>query len=213
MVRYQRYAVSFRSNHLVSFLIKASTSNPWLSVSPVGCIPERRLCASTPLSLRDHLSLTCDLSFPPPPFNREIIKHLDISWGTIIHQSSFYIEDKLKDSTFNPESPDSFDWDAMAETITRIKEGKSVKIKKFDSSKKVFVNTVEVNGADVILCIGTMLLTNKNVADLLNIKIFVDSEDDERLMNARMFLFFSFLLLLLLFSSFLIFILFTFLFN
>ncbi|ELT93012.1 hypothetical protein CAPTEDRAFT_150844 [Capitella teleta] len=105
-----------------------------------------------------------------------------------IHLESFYRplspEDqiKAKRGQYNFDHPSAFDEDLLLNTLTQIKEGKTVELFQYD-----FVNncraekTITVYPSDVIICEGILVFYFKEVRDLFNMKLFVDADADTRL--------------------------------
>jgi uridine kinase len=67
-------------------------------------------------------------------------------------------------------------------TITTLKEGKSVNIPIYDFKTHSRSSKTETKyGADVIIIEGIFVLYTKQLTDLMDMKLFVDEEDDIRL--------------------------------
>ena len=84
----------------------------------------------------------------------------------------------------NYDHPSSFDTDRMIEDIINMKQGKTVYRPVYDFSIHNRVpETVKVEPKKVILVEGILIFENKELRDLMDIKIFVDTDADERLMR------------------------------
>ena len=84
----------------------------------------------------------------------------------------------------NYDHPSSFDTDRMIEDIINLKQGKTVYRPVYDFSIHNRVpETVKVEPKKVILVEGILIFENKELRDLMYIKIFVDTDADERLMR------------------------------
>lgn len=84
----------------------------------------------------------------------------------------------------NYDHPSSFDTDRMIEDIINLKQGKIVYRPVYDFSIHNRVpETVKVEPKKVILVEGILIFENKELRDLMDIKIFVDTDADERLMR------------------------------
>lgn len=84
----------------------------------------------------------------------------------------------------NYDHPSSFDTDRMIEDIINLKQGKTVYRPVYDFSIHNRVpETVKVEPKKVILVEGILIFENKELRDLMDIKIFVDTDADERLMR------------------------------
>jgi len=84
----------------------------------------------------------------------------------------------------NYDHPSSFDTDLMIKDIMDLKAGKTIHRPVYDFSIHNRVpETVEVQPKKVILIEGILIFENKELRDLMDIKIFVDTDADERLMR------------------------------
>jgi len=84
----------------------------------------------------------------------------------------------------NFDHPDSLDTDLMIQHLILLKEGKSVDIPVYDF--KTFTRTEQVEHITpqpVILVEGILIFAIKELRDLLDIKIFVDTDADIRFMR------------------------------
>ena len=87
-------------------------------------------------------------------------------------------------SKLNYDHPDSFESDRMAEDVRKLIKGYGIDMPVYD-----YVNhnrskeTVRVEPKTVIVMEGILILENKELRDLMDIKIFVDTDADERLMR------------------------------
>ena len=87
-------------------------------------------------------------------------------------------------SKLNYDHPDSFESDRMAEDVRKLIKGYAIDMPVYD-----YVNhnrsdeTVRVEPKTVIVMEGILILENKELRDLMDIKIFVDTDADERLMR------------------------------
>ena len=84
----------------------------------------------------------------------------------------------------NFDHPDAFDWDLMVEQITALREGRSIEQPTYDFlTCNRTPETVHVEPTEVIIVEGIMALYNKELRDLMDLKIFVDADPDERLIR------------------------------
>ena len=87
-------------------------------------------------------------------------------------------------SHLNYDHPDSFESDRMAEDVRKLIKGNAIDMPVYD-----YVNhnrseeTVRIEPKNVIVTEGILILENKELRDLMDIKIFVDTDADERLMR------------------------------
>ncbi len=84
-------------------------------------------------------------------------------------------------TAFNFDHPEAFDTDLLKEQLTALKNGKVIEMPQYD-----FVHhrrkdeTIRVEPKNVIILEGIMVLTDKRIRDILDLKIFVDTPDDIR---------------------------------
>jgi uridine kinase len=84
-------------------------------------------------------------------------------------------------TAFNFDHPDAFDNPLIIEQLGALKRGESIEMPTYD-----FVHhrrtgeTIQVSPKKVVIFEGIMVFTNKDVRDLIDLKIFVDTPDDIR---------------------------------
>ena len=85
----------------------------------------------------------------------------------------------------NFDHPDAIEWDLLCQQLQELKEGRSVRqpIYSFISCSRSKTETTLVEPADVIIVEGILIFTCKELLDQMDIKIFVDADDDDRLMR------------------------------
>lgn len=85
----------------------------------------------------------------------------------------------------NFDHPDAIDWELLCEQLRELKEGKTIKqpIYSYISCSRSKTEFNEVKPADVIIIEGILVFTCKELLDQLDIKLFVDADDDDRLMR------------------------------
>lgn len=82
----------------------------------------------------------------------------------------------------NYDHPNAFDTDMMIRHIESLRRGESVErpVYSFTEHNRL-EQTVRVQPARVILVDGILILENKDLRDLMDMKVFVDTDDDVRL--------------------------------
>ncbi len=85
----------------------------------------------------------------------------------------------------NFDHPKSIDFDLLIKQVNSLKNGEEVEqpLYSFITCCRSTEETLNVKPADVIIVEGILIFTCKELIDLLDIKIFVDAEADERLMR------------------------------
>jgi len=119
---------------------------------------------------------------------KKIIEELDVPWVTLLSMDSFYkvlSEESHKlaeNNDYNFDHPDAFDFDLMVSTLKRLKAGKRVEVPCYNfvthSREK---RTKIMYGANVIICEGILLFSHTKLLEMLDMKIFIDTDSDVRL--------------------------------
>ncbi|XP_058143318.1 uridine-cytidine kinase-like 1 isoform X3 [Dasypus novemcinctus] len=121
---------------------------------------------------------------------RMIIEALDVPWVVLLSMDSFYKvltqqqQEQAAHNNFDFDHPDAFDFDLIVSTLKKLKQGKSVKVPIYDfttHSRKKDWKTLY--GANVIIFEGIMAFADKTLLELLDMKIFVDTDSDIRLVR------------------------------
>lgn len=106
----------------------------------------------------------------------------------VIPQDSYYKDSSnLTDEekrVHNFDHPDSIDWELLCSQLNDLKSGKAVQqpVYSYISCSRL-TETVKVEPADVIIVEGILILACQELRDQLDMKIFVDADDDDRLMR------------------------------
>ncbi len=119
---------------------------------------------------------------------KSIIKELKEK-VVVIPQDSYYkdcghLTDEEK-KHFNFDHPDAIDFDLLNQHITDLKAGKSIEqpVYSYITCTRSNTETVTVKPAEVIIIEGILIFTCSSLRDQMDIKIFVDADDDDRLMR------------------------------
>lgn len=84
----------------------------------------------------------------------------------------------------NYDAPEAFDTELMIEHISGLREGVSIECPVYDYTQHNRSNeTVTIKSAKVIIIEGILVFQNEKLRDLMDIKIFVDTDADERIMR------------------------------
>lgn len=96
-------------------------------------------------------------------------------------QSSLSFEDRTKT---NYDHPDAFDTALMVEHINLLLEGKGINKPSYDFSiHNRVLDLIYVEPREIILVEGIMILQDETIRDLLDIKIYVDTDADVRIIR------------------------------
>ena len=107
----------------------------------------------------------------------------------VIPQDSYYkdlshlTEQEKRDHNFD--HPDSIDFDLLCHQLKELKEGKTIEqpIYSYITCGRSKDETLTVKPADVIIVEGILIYTCAKLRKQMDIKIFVDADDDDRLMR------------------------------
>ena len=105
----------------------------------------------------------------------------------ISHDSYYKAHNELSyedRSRLNYDHPSSFDTDLLISDIKKLKNGEEVDIPVYDYSiHNRSDQYIHVVPKPVIILEGILILENKELRDLMDVKVFVDTDADERLMR------------------------------
>ena len=120
---------------------------------------------------------------------KAITKRLSDERVVVIPQDSYYKDSSdLTDEekrAHNFDHPDAIDWDLLCSQLNLLKQGESVEqpVYSYISCSSSKTETVKVETADNIIGEGIQIFTCKELRDQMDIKLFVDADDDDRLMR------------------------------
>ena len=108
---------------------------------------------------------------------------------TVIPQDAYYKDlshysaQQKRDHNFD--HPDSIDFELLCEQLQQLKDGKSVEqpVYSYITCSRSKEETVTVHPADVRIVEGILIFTCEKVREQMDIKLFVDADDDDRLMR------------------------------
>ena len=106
----------------------------------------------------------------------------------LISHDNYYLsnDDKTMEERvkLNYDHPTSFDTDKMIEDVKKLKAGEIIYRPVYDYTQHTRAEeVVEVHPKKVIILEGILILEDPRLRDLMDIKVFVDTDADERLMR------------------------------
>ncbi|PAA83684.1 hypothetical protein BOX15_Mlig008918g2, partial [Macrostomum lignano] len=118
---------------------------------------------------------------------RSIIERLRQRWVSLLSMDSYYRDATpeethlIESNNFNFDHPCAFDIELLVETLARLKQGKQVRVPVYDfaSNARVPDNTQIIYGANVVIFEGILAFCDKRLLDLIDLKVFVDTDEDE----------------------------------
>lgn len=107
---------------------------------------------------------------------------------SIVYHDNYYkcndhlpMEERVK---LNYDHPDAFDTDLMIADLIKLKNGEEVECPTYDYSHHTRAKeTVKVKPSSVIIVEGILIFQNEKLRELMDIKIFVDTDADERILR------------------------------
>lgn len=119
---------------------------------------------------------------------REIANSMPQGEVVVIPQDSYY-----KDSSHVPveerqfinfDHPDAFDWDLLVEQLFMLREGKAIEQPTYSYLTCTRQpETIHIEPKKIIIIEGIMALVNPQLRELMDLKVYVDADDDDRLIR------------------------------
>ena len=119
-----------------------------------------------------------------------LTEHLVSRFGddiAVVHHDNYY---KRQDCSFeerckqNYDHPDAFDTDLMIRDLKKLKAGETIYCPVYDYAIHNRTDkTVEIKPAKVVIVEGILIFQSKELRDLLDIKIFVETDADVRILR------------------------------
>lgn len=119
---------------------------------------------------------------------RRIIESLPENEIVLIPQDSYYNDNTGltmdERHRINFDHPDAFDWKLLIKQVKALRDGHSIEQPTYSYLEcNRLPETIHVEPRPVILIEGILALCNKELRDLMDLKIFVDADSDERLIR------------------------------
>lgn len=119
---------------------------------------------------------------------KEIIKRIPQDTVAIISQDSYYYDNssltKEEKQAINFDHPDSIEWDLLVKHVDQLKNGFSIQMPIYSYLTCArATETTKISPANVLIIEGILTLTHEELRDRMDIKIFVDADNDDRLMR------------------------------
>lgn len=119
---------------------------------------------------------------------RRIIESLPKDEVAVMPQDCYYkdnahipLEERLK---MNYDEPASIEWSLLCNQLEALKEGNTVEMPTYDFlTCSRLKDTITLKPRDVVVVEGILVLTDKRLRDMMDVKVFVDADADERLIR------------------------------
>lgn len=119
---------------------------------------------------------------------KKIRERLPENEVVILPQDSYYkdssdkpLEERLE---MNFDHPDSIEWELLVQHLKELKEGRQIEqpIYSYLTCTRAS-ETIPIKPCKVVIVEGILVLTNPELRELLNLKVFVDADADDRLIR------------------------------
>lgn len=118
---------------------------------------------------------------------REIVRALGPANVAVIHHDSYYRDEpatRAPDGSINFDHPDALETELLARHLERLARGEPVDVPVYDfKTHHRLPQTERVEPARVIIVDGLLIFVERALRDLMDIKVFVDADADQRLMR------------------------------
>ena len=119
---------------------------------------------------------------------KNIVEALPPHYVAVVPLDSYYNDTSgmtdAERKAINFDHPDAFDWELLNKHVRQLKAGEAVEQPTYSYIlSNRLSETVHVEPKPVILIEGIMTLVNKELRDMMDIRIFVDTDSDERLIR------------------------------
>ena len=118
----------------------------------------------------------------------KIIASLPAGEVAVMPQDSYYKDSShippAERSKINFDEPAAIEWSLLVEQLKQLKEGKSIEMPTYSYLTCTRqAETVTVKPADVVIVEGILVLTDPVLRSMLDVKVFVDADADDRLIR------------------------------
>ena len=119
---------------------------------------------------------------------RKIMEALPAGHVALIPQDSYYNDTTgltpEERSKINFDHPDAFDWELLTKQIQMLRKGMAIEQPTYSYLiSNRLAETIHIEPCEVIIIEGIMALWSPELRDLMDLKIFVDADPDERLIR------------------------------
>ncbi len=119
---------------------------------------------------------------------KKIVAALPPNYVAVVPQDSYYndttdMTDEERHA-INFDHPDAFDWKLLIKQINELRHGRAVEQPTYSYLQcNRLAETIHVEPKRVIIIEGIMTLLNKKLREMMDLKIYVDCDSDERLIR------------------------------
>lgn len=119
---------------------------------------------------------------------RKIIESLPKDEVAVIPQDCYYNDNhhiplEIRQG-MNYDEPDAIEWSLLIRQLKDLKEGKAIDMPQYDFiTCSRLPETIHITPREVVVVEGILMLTQPELRDMMDIKVFVDADADERLIR------------------------------
>ncbi len=119
---------------------------------------------------------------------KKIVEALPPNYVAVVPLDSYYNDTteltEEERRAINFDHPDAFDWKLLHKQVQALREGKAIEQPTYSYlQSNRLPETIHVEPKPVIIIEGIMTLLNKKLRDLMDLKVYVDCDSDERLIR------------------------------
>ena len=119
---------------------------------------------------------------------KKIVEALPAGEVNVLPQDSYYkdsshipLEEREK---INFDEPAAFEWDLLINQLQDLKDGKDIEVPTYSYLTCTRQpETIPMHPRDVVLVEGILVFSDKRLRDMMDIKVFVDADADDRLIR------------------------------
>lgn len=119
---------------------------------------------------------------------KKIVEALPAGEVNVLPQDSYYkdsshipLEERQK---INFDEPATFEWDLLINQLQDLKDGKDIEVPTYSYLTCTRQpETIPMHPRDVVLVEGILVFSDKRLRDMMDIKVFVDADADDRLIR------------------------------
>lgn len=118
------------------------------------------------------------------PYLKDIVSHSSLKIIIIKDQSHLSFEERLET---NYDHPFAFDNDLLISNLQSLKDGQTVEIPTYDYTNHTRSDvTITFEPKDVIIVEGIFALENQTLREMMDVKVYVDTDADLRILRRLM---------------------------
>lgn len=119
---------------------------------------------------------------------KKIVEALPPHYVAVVPLDSYYNDTtemtEEERHAINFDHPDAFDWKLLIKQVNELRKGNAIEQPTYSYIKcNRLPETIHVEPKPVIIIEGIMTLLNKKLRDMMDLKIFVEADSDERLIR------------------------------